>query len=37
MLEAMKHMLPLWEEVLPEPPPGSFERAGKVIAAALDG
>lgn len=37
MLEAMKHMLPLWEEVLPEPPSGGFERAGKAIAAALDG
>jgi diadenosine tetraphosphate (Ap4A) HIT family hydrolase len=35
MLEATKHMLPLWEERLPPASPEAIDRAGKAIAEAM--
>ena len=35
MLEAQKHMLPLWEEVLPEASPEAIDEAKALIAKAM--
>jgi hypothetical protein len=37
MLEATRHMLPLWEDRLPPATPEAFEAAGRAIGAALGG
>jgi diadenosine tetraphosphate (Ap4A) HIT family hydrolase len=35
MLEASRHMLPLWEDRLPAATPEAFDAAGRAIASAL--
>jgi len=35
MLEATRHMLPLWEDRLPAAAPEAFDAAGRAIASAL--